>query len=124
MPALRPLHAKPAEQVPAPAVPQHGWPAPPQVPHWLPVAETKQDKVVPHAACMPPSGPPFAGQQGWPVPPQVAHIPGTPLALFRPAQARPVEQVPALPVPQHGCPGPPHVPQISSTGAEMQLIAP
>jgi hypothetical protein len=89
-------------------VPQHGWPAPPQVPHWFPVAEIRHDIVVPQAVCpAPPSTPAMTGQQGWPVPPQVAHIPGAPLALFRPAHPSPLLQVPLLPVPQQGCPGPP-----------------
>jgi hypothetical protein len=62
----------------------------------------------------------MTGQQGWPVPPQVAHMPGAPLALFRPAHASPLLQVPLLPVPQQGCPGPPQLPHTSSPGAEMQ----
>src|SRR5260221_124698 len=155
MAAFRPPQASPVEQVGLLPVPQHGWPAAPQVPqefpaaatmhdsapwqavgggppstpapppvrHWLPVVETRQDIVVPQAVCpAPPSTAAITGQQGWPVPPQVAHIPGTPLALFRPAHATPVLQVPALPVPQQGCPGPPQLPHTSSPGAEMQLI--
>jgi hypothetical protein len=64
----------------------------------------------------------LVGQQGCPVPPQVAHMPGMPMPLLRPAQARPAVQVPLLPVPQQGWPGPPQVPHLSSPGAEMQLI--
>jgi hypothetical protein len=122
MPALRPLQAKPPEQVPALPMPQQGWPGPPQPPHWLPVGDSRQDIVPSQAACTPPSAPPVAGQHACPAPPQAAHIPGTPFALLRPAHAFPVEQVPALPVPQHGCPGPPQTPHVSSFGAEMQLI--
>jgi hypothetical protein len=103
-------------------MPQQGSPGPPQVPHWLPPAASRQVIAPLQAACTPPSAPPFAGQQGCPVPPQAPHIPGTPIPLFRPVQANPVEQVPALPTPQHGCPGPPQAPHLSSTGAEMQLM--
>jgi len=39
---------------------------------------------------------------------------------FRPAQPNPVEQVPVLPVPQHGWPEPPQVPQLDPLVASMQ----
>jgi hypothetical protein len=39
---MRPVQARPALQVPFPPEPQQGCPAPPQVPHWLPVGETMQ----------------------------------------------------------------------------------
>jgi hypothetical protein len=41
--------------------------------------------------------------------------------LLRAAQASPGEQVPALPVPQQDCPGPPHTPHTSSLAPEIQL---
>jgi hypothetical protein len=122
MPALRPVQAKPPEQVPTLPWPQQSSPEPPQVPHWLPPVATRHDIVPLQAACIPPSAPAPCGQQGCPVPPQAAHIPGTPLPLLRPPHASPGEQVPALPVPQHGCPGPPQVPHLSSPGDETQLM--
>jgi len=47
-PALRPVQANPVEQVPLLPVPQQGWPSPPQVPHWLPPGNSRQDSVAPH----------------------------------------------------------------------------
>jgi hypothetical protein len=119
--ALRPAQAKPAEQVPLLPVPQHGWPAPPQAPHWLPVAEIRHDIVVPQAVCPAPASPAaMTGQQGWPVPPQVEHIPGIPLALVRPVHANPVLQVPALAVPQQGCPEAPQMAHTLSPSPDVQ----
>jgi hypothetical protein len=59
--ALRPPHARPAVQVPALPVPQHGWPIPPHAAHMLPVAETVHASVVPHAMVFP-VAPPTAQQ--------------------------------------------------------------
>jgi hypothetical protein len=78
IPVMRPVHARPAVQVPLFPVPQQGCPAPPQVPHWLPVDETMHERAVMQAVTAPAFGPPppIVEQQGCPVPPQVAHIPG------------------------------------------------
>jgi len=42
IPRFRPVHARPAVQVPALPVPQQGWPAAPQVPHWFPAVASTQ----------------------------------------------------------------------------------
>ncbi len=47
-------------------------------------------------------------QQACPSAPQAAQVPGVPWATARPVHAKPVLQVPAVPVPQQGCPEPPH----------------
>jgi hypothetical protein len=116
IPFIRPVQAKPAVQVPLLPVPQQACPSPPQVPHWLPAADTMQARSVMQAVTAPasaPPPPPMVGQQGCPVPPQAAHIPGIPIPFIRPVQAKPAVQVPLLPVPQHGCPTPPQAPHWS-----------
>jgi len=103
----------PAVQVPLFPVPQQGWPAAPQAPHWVPVAERMQASAAVQAVGgAPPSGTAtLVGQQSWPAPPQTAHMPGTPMPALRPPQASPaVVQVPPLPTPQHGWPRPPQAP--------------
>jgi hypothetical protein len=72
-------------------------------------------------ALIPPSAPPMVVQQGWPAAPHAPQVPGaSPLAL-RPAHPNPIEQVPVLPVPQHGSPEPPQVPHAVPLVASMQL---
>ena len=106
MPAFRPLQPRPVEQVPLFPVPQHGCPLPPQAPQASPVVPSMQLRplvhaVTPPASEPPPKPPPMVVQQAWPDAPQAPHMPGVPAPLFRPAQPRPVVQVPEPPDPQH-----------------------
>jgi hypothetical protein len=68
MPALliRLVHAMPVLHVPLLPDPQQGWPAPPQVPHWFPVGDTRQLRPDPHGSVAPPSdgAPPAEEQHG------------------------------------------------------------
>jgi hypothetical protein len=98
----RPPQASPVVQVPLLPVPQQGWLAPPQVPHWSVVGVTRQESPAPHGVLPPSPLPPVFGQQSCPVAPQAPQVPGIPIALSRPPQASPAEQVPLLPVPQQG----------------------
>ena len=127
---MRPVHAIPVLQVPFPPVPQQGWPAPPQAPHWLPAVATMQlsspvhaGVAVPASAPPPPPPPPPVGQHGCPAPPHVAHMPGTPVALMRPVHASPVVHVPFPPEPQQACPAAPQVPHWFPVAETMQLNA-
>jgi hypothetical protein len=65
MPALliRPVHASPVLHVPLLPDPQHGCPAPPQVPHWFPVADTRQLRPEPQGSAPPSDGAPPAAEQ-------------------------------------------------------------
>jgi hypothetical protein len=62
---LRLEQASPVLQVPVPPVPQHGWPAAPQVPQMLPEAASTQSCGAVHAVTplSAAPGPPPVGQQ-------------------------------------------------------------
>jgi hypothetical protein len=123
MPRLRPVQArpKPAVQLPLLPVPQQGWPAAPQVPHWLPVVPTKQVSGAMHWV-MPASG--TAVQQTWPLPPQGPHMPGTLAPALRPPQPSPLLQVPALLLPQQIWPEAPQVAVQTSPLADSTQVKP
>jgi len=99
----RPEQTNPLLQVPLLPVPQHDCAEPPQVVQMLPEALSTQDPEV-HWVTPPPV------QQGCPSAPHAPQVPGVPDEAVRPEQARPVLQVPVLPVPQQDCPEPPQVP--------------
>jgi hypothetical protein len=86
-----------------PPVPQHGWPAPPHVPHLFPAVLVTQASGAVHAIAPPPE------QHAWSAAPHGPHVPAAPPA--RPPQPRPVVQVPP-PVPQQGWPLAPHAAQV------------
>lgn len=96
----RPEQTNPELQVPLAPVPQHDCAEPPQVEHWLPDALTTQETPELHGVA--------PAQQACPSAPHALQVPAVPWATARPLQAKPVLQVPLLPVPQHGCPEPPH----------------
>jgi hypothetical protein len=114
-----PLQAKPVLQVPVLPVPQQAWPEPPHVVHTLPVALTTQESVA-SVQGVPPPGPPPPVQQAWPSAPQGEQVPGLPDAAALPVQAKPVLQVPVLPVPQQAWPEPPQVEQTLPPEPSMQ----
>jgi Wiskott-Aldrich syndrome protein len=109
----RPEQAKPVLQVPVPPEPQQDWPEPPQVEQMLPVDFRTQDPEV-HWVAPPPV------QQAWPSPPQAPHLPAFPVAESRPEQAKPVLQVPVLPVPQQAWPSAPQVEHTLPVDETMQ----
>lgn len=90
---LRPVHTKPALQVPVSPVPQQDSPEPPQVPHTLPVALTTQDSASSVQGLRP-------SQQACPSAPQGVQVPAVPAEASLPVQEKPVSHVPVLPVPQ------------------------
>jgi len=49
MPRFRPAQTRPVVHVPALLIPQHGWPAPPQVPHWFPAVANTQPSGIAQA---------------------------------------------------------------------------
>lgn len=101
-PPNRPAQPSPVVQVPPPPVPQQGCPMPPQVPQVLPLAAVTHPSGAWQAM--------LPLQQGCPAAPHGWQLPLF-IIMSRPAQARPIWQLPLLPPPQQGWPMPPQVPQ-------------
>jgi hypothetical protein len=111
----RPEQTNPVSHVPLLPEPQHAWAEPPHVVQMLPEDFSTQDPEV-HCVAPPPV------QQACPSPPHALQVPGVPADAVRPEQAKPVLQVPLLPVPQHDCPDPPQVAHTLPLADNMQDI--